>query len=167
MFWLIEPYFRLKKGLLFFGQNFEIPDIVTACFSSSAPYQSTSRFWSWLCLFYQYIRIRSTFRIFGNNLLQLLAKGIFFEQILISKKFFLLSKSLLLVQSNSNSELGHFFVFLETKNLLYKIRQIKFFRTLFAIFLKAAQSRKIWETSRNKLKKHSVTKNCSALSLFE
>ena len=25
----------------------------------------------------------------------------------------------------------------------------------------------IWETSRNKLKKHSVTKNCSDLSLFE
>jgi len=25
----------------------------------------------------------------------------------------------------------------------------------------------IWETSRNKLKKHSVTKNCSELSLFE
>ena len=25
----------------------------------------------------------------------------------------------------------------------------------------------IWETSRNKLKKHSVTKNCSNLSLFE
>ena len=25
----------------------------------------------------------------------------------------------------------------------------------------------IWETSRDKLKKHSVTKNCSDLSLFE
>ena len=26
---------------------------------------------------------------------------------------------------------------------------------------------KVWETSRNKLEKHSVTKNCSDLSLFE
>ena len=58
----------------------------------------------------------------------------------------------------------------KSSNLEKKISNIWMFldpNIFFSIWILIVLIYKIWETSKNKLKKHFVTKNCSDISLFE